>query len=293
MATESSLHIDSIHAELIGSLAEILQSLQQNPKYNLRPFIPLLPTFRFFHRAIRNYGKELPQKELQWLKKLQTIQPPEESLPVENYPTAHATTQDDATRATSPAKASSTGDATAQDDASIARKKKPTYKNIAYSLIDDEVITHFKEKDKNFKSWTCDPGTFFSSSRTQEQERPGTTRNDRIKSFHENSAEQKPNVEAQNLIRRLDSLLAYLRYQNEFPTDKYILLSNVETFIEKIGIPKDEASKHLAVLLGGRRRLQFCHLVSNKTVGRSNVQPDVNFNDADYGILFLDIDDKM
>lgn len=337
MATEAS----RIHAEITNAITETLQFLQRYPENSLSFLIPVLPAFRITRRAIANFGKELPKKDIEWCQKWQTIEPPEESKSSESYSTADATTQDNASairdtyitedfsttdattqdasstadattqdassttdattqEASSTAdattqEASSTTDATTQNDASatqdtfIAAKNQRTDKN-ARSLIDDEVVTKFKGKDKEFQSWTHHPDLFWKSPTTQE--RPEAILDER--SFFKNTAEQQAEVEALNLIRRFDSVIAYLRYKKKMPLRQLIRLCDVEIFLGKIGIPIEQAPKQQTVLSSGRRRLQFCHLLSKNDADFSKAShDDIKFDDVDYGVLFLEIDDKM
>lgn len=292
-----------IYAEVTNAITEISQFLNDYPNDSLRIryLFPLLPAIRITRWAIANFGKELSPKDIEWCQKWQTIEPPQESNSPENYSTADATTRD-VSSTTDSQVSSSAADATTQDNssttgaavqknASITQdsfiRAKYQRKN-ACSILDDEVITKFKRKGNDFKLWTQRPDEFWKPP----EDRPEANFDER--SFFMNTAEQQAKPENLNFIRRLDSVIAYLRYKRKMPLAQSIRLRDVEVFLGEIGIPAEQALKQQAVLRGGRRRLQFCRSLGKNNVDLSEVRHnDINFDDVDYGALFLDIHDKM
>ncbi|KAL7783840.1 hypothetical protein V8C37DRAFT_413613 [Trichoderma ceciliae] len=180
-----------------------------------------------------------------------------------------------------------------RDDSTIAKTLR-TYKNIKFSLIDDEVIKKFEEKAPDFESWTCKPRKFWNPPALQELQLPELSLDERLKSFCENAAEHKLKIEAQNLVHRLDSIIAYFRYKQRFPRYINVLLSNVEKFLGQIGISIKQADKYYELLLSGRRWLQFCYLLSHNEIDfKKFCYDNINFNNINYGVLFLELDDKI
>ncbi|KAK1248322.1 hypothetical protein MKX08_006542 [Trichoderma sp. CBMAI-0020] len=332
MATEAS----RIHAEMTNAMTELLQFLKEHKEHpeNLKYLGPLLPAFRITRRAIANFGKTLPEKDIEWCQKWQMLEPPEEpsadattqegpsiteettqdnssttdgttqeissttdGTTQDNSSTTDGTTQDNSstTDGTTQDNSSTTGGTTpdnslgantisATQDTVVTAKTQRTCSN----FLDDEVLDKFKGKDKDFDSWTLDPKSFWKVSMIQENEDLDE------RSFFENTAKQLKKLESLKFIHRLDSVIAYLRYKAHMPIHQRIHIGDVEQFVENLGLPIEHAPNQLEILLSGRKRLKFCHLLTNSNIQfPKDCYDDVTFSDVNYSFLFLDIDDKI
>lgn len=204
--------------------------------------------------------------------------------------TADTTTQDGPSTMDAITQASSStvyiqDDTFATQDTSIVNTKR---RRIVRCLINDKVIAEFKGKDEDFTSWTYQPDSFWNLSTTQPIAFPNE------QSFFKNTAKQPRDINSLKFIHRLDSVIAYLRYKKKMPREQRVQLSKVKIFLKEIGISIEQAREQQKVLLSGRRRLEFCHLLS-KINGKfpQDCYDDTDFEDVDYGVLFLNIDDKL
>ncbi|KAL7917500.1 hypothetical protein ACQKWADRAFT_325688 [Trichoderma austrokoningii] len=258
-----AINVSPTHTELINTLPQIIHSLQQNPEnYTISLLNMILPFFRIALQTIANSPRELP-KELQWCRKVQAIAALEES-------SAHISA--------------------AADCSPNALQPKMYTKPPS---VEDELITELTNKSSTFKEWTSCPDLFWQQA-AHPLQLSGSTLDQRLKAFCEHAAGQKSEVEILNFIRRLDSVIAYLEYKRRFPWAYSVSQGRVAKFLEQIQIAREQTNKYREFLLTGRRRLQFCHLLSKDGVDFKDFHHnDTRYDDVDYGVLFLDLDDRM
>ncbi|KAL7931799.1 hypothetical protein V8C35DRAFT_103294 [Trichoderma chlorosporum] len=296
--------------EIISRLKHILVSLQHDQESdNTNPITILLealcqslrwPDGRFEKKAIR-----------QWCRKLQTIAPLEESTSVEDNPTPEPLSQNNTDDASPTQNTSETGECPTpdprtqhnapSDDASPTQNTSetgecPTANSTAQKSKKSRVLTSIGKLMKQselFESWTKDPISFWNQL-AQALQLPEGSRDERIKAFFEHAADQESKVEAQKLINRFDSIIAYLKFKEHDPSSSTVRLIKVKEYLEQIGVPPGREKLHFKLLFSGRRRLEFCHLLSKDDVDFGSYFPDgIHFNNISYGALFLDLDDKM
>lgn len=166
-------------------------------------------------------------------------------------------------------------------------------KRIPYLSLEDELIAELIKKASTFKLWTSDPDLFWQQT-AHPLQLLGSTLDERLKAFYEHAAGQESEVEILNFIRRFDSVIAYLEYKRRFPWAYSVSHARVAEFLEQIQVAREQTNKYREFLLCGRRRLLFCHLLSKDQVDfKGFSHNDTRFDDIDYGVLFLGLDDRM
>ncbi|KAL7934434.1 hypothetical protein V8C35DRAFT_302559 [Trichoderma chlorosporum] len=148
----------------------------------------------------------------------------------------------------------------------------------------------FEILSSSFQLWIKDPRSFWEQSTTVLR---FTEKGSAERTFYIHAAQEKSEAEIHKFQRRFDSIIAFLRYLRKMPTRR-LKLYYVRQFLTTINISTNEDKKYFDLLYGGRRRKEFCYYLSKDDSDISNYNfDDVNFNDIDYGILFLDLSDKM
>ncbi|KAL7908057.1 hypothetical protein GGI35DRAFT_453305 [Trichoderma velutinum] len=165
---------------------------------------------------------------------------------------------------------------------------------IAQDMI-SSLIEKLMVETKTFKLWTEDPLLFFNQS-AEALQLSELTLKQRLKSFIRNAAKQTLKVNTQNRIRRLDSIIAYLRFQRHFPSLSYLTRNRVKPFLEYLELPTgpEEQSECYELLSSGRRGLELCYILSKDDTDFKSYDFDaIRFDDIDYSVLFLELDDRI
>ncbi|KAL7936937.1 hypothetical protein V8C35DRAFT_294240 [Trichoderma chlorosporum] len=317
--------------EIVNTVKDTIHSLQPHSDDDSVRFLNLV--LRILLRAIANFGKALPKelqwcRKLPTIAALDESIPIEHQSPsnttqdnssatqdtpnAERYPTLDTTAQDDAsaTQDTSNAERYPTLDTTAQDDASATQatpdaERCATPDNTAQdhaSATQDETLSlgdvmaqELVEMAPEFENWAANPASFWEYS-TQSLCLQELTLNERLKSFCKHAAEELSGAMVQTYMRNFDSLIIYIWYRKLYPRINRLILSKVQKFLDRLGLSTDKAAleKYLKLLYRGKRCLQFCFALSKDNV-KSSTYPhnDFNFEDVDYGFLFLPVDNRM
>ncbi|EHK19861.1 uncharacterized protein TRIVIDRAFT_224530 [Trichoderma virens Gv29-8] len=194
--------------------------------------------------------------------------------------------------------ASTTADNTAEDNASTTADNTAednTSTTADNTAQDDEAATQeamvreLMDQAADFKLWTENPSSFWNLSieplTLQEPTLIG-----RQRTFCLKVTEESPEATILSYISALDSIVMYDIFKQICPSANYISPYYIQEFLQHLGIPIQEGTeeKFHRVLFGGRRRMEFCRVLSE---GKEKL--DVNFERFKYGSQMLTLNRRM
>ncbi|KAL7940667.1 hypothetical protein V8C42DRAFT_336824 [Trichoderma barbatum] len=223
-----------------------------------------------------------------------------EDIPRAGSSSPDDTAQDDTCCATEdiPRAGSSSPEDIAQDDTCCATEDIPRAGSSSpddTAQEEDAMVQELMAQASKFEKWTKDPSEFWKDAESaQTLQLPSSTPNERIHKFIIQAAEAESNDMARNSGRKFDSVIVYRRFRNLYPDLVYHTSEKIQEFGKSLGYSPVQSQEKLDTLLSrGRRRTEFCHLLSEDGTKPSEFWSDMDFQHSNYGALFLGVDERM
>lgn len=290
MANETS----STLSQATDTITQIIRSIQDYPENEL--IIIINTILQSILQAIAQLGTKLP-KELQWCKNIPSPPTSDHTINSTVGNTTHATANNALQQLSAADYATpdhlavdnttqhSVADDTIQEPTAVSSLKEahPIKKSTPvqrqerkdkYQVIEEEFI----KQSKSFPCWMKNPESFWKSA--EELNIKGEKDASRFRDFIQHALALEGDADVPKFQRRFNSIVAFRMFRYYMPK-AHATQDSTKKFLGLIGAVGDDIDSCQELLVGGRRRQEFCQRLSESN------------SETNYGPLFLKVKDKM